>query len=210
MSLSDATLDYIETIKGFMDSDEGSALHDMALEVISDFPNSLTVEIGSYCGKSTVYIGNAVRQRGGLMVSVDHHYGSEENQPGEVYFDPDLADIETGGMSSLVAFRRTIRGADLEDFVIPVIAPSRMASHIVHGNISFLFIDGGHSMPAALDDYRLWATRVKTGGILAIHDVFPNPEDGGRPPYEIYLLAIASGLFEEVKAVKSLRFLRRL
>lgn len=210
MSLSDATLDYIETIKGFMDPDEGIALHDMALEVISNFPNSLTVEIGSYCGKSTVYIGNAVRQRGGLMVSVDHHYGSEENQPGEVYFDPDLADIETGGMSSLASFRRTIRGADLEDFVIPVIAPSRMASHIVHGNISFLFIDGGHSMPAALDDYRLWATRVKTGGILAIHDVFPNPEDGGRPPYEIYLLAIASGLFEEVKAVKSLRFLRRL
>jgi len=185
-------------------------LHDMALEVISDFPNSLTVEIGSYCGKSTVYIGNAVRQRGGLMVSVDHHYGSEENQPGEAYFDPDLADIETGGMSSLAAFRRTIRGADLEDFVIPVIAPSHMASHIVHGDICFLFIDGGHSMPAALDDYRLWATRVKTGGILAIHDVFPNPEDGGRPPYEIYLLAIASGLFEEVKAVKSLRFLRRL
>ena len=210
MSLSDATLDYIETIKGFMDPDEGIALHDMALEVISNFPNSLTVEIGSYCGKSTVYIGNAVRQRGGLMVSVDHHYGSEENQPGEVYFDPDLADIETGGMSSLASFRRTIRGADLEDFVIPVIAPSRLASHIVHGNISFLFIDGGHSMPAALDDYRLWATRVKTGGILAIHDVFPNPEDGGRPPYEIYLLAIASGLFEEVKAVKSLRFLRRL
>ena len=106
MSLSDATLDYIETIKGFMDPDEGSALHDMALEVISDFPNSLTVEIGSYCGKSTVYIGNAVRQRGGLMVSVDHHYGSEENQPGEAYFDPDLADIETGGMSSLAAAAR--------------------------------------------------------------------------------------------------------
>ena len=83
----------------------------------------------------------------------------------------------------------------MEDFVIPVIAPSHMASHIVHGDICFLFIDGGHSMPAALDDYRLWATRVKTGGILAIHDVFPNPEDGGRPPYEIYLLAIASGLF---------------
>ena len=96
MSLSDATLDYIETIKGFMDPDERTALHDMALEVISDFPNSLTVEIGSYCGKSTVYIGNAVRQRGGLMVSVDHHYGSEENQPGEAYFDSDLADIETG------------------------------------------------------------------------------------------------------------------
>ena len=210
MSLSDATLDYIETIKGFMDPDEGSALHDMALEVISDFPNSLTVEIGSYCGKSTVYIGDAVRQRGGLMVSVDHHYGSEENQLGEAYFDPDLADIETGGMSSLAAFRRTIRNADLEDFVIPVIAPSHMASHIVQGDICFLFIDGGHSMPAALDDYRLWAPRVKTGGILAIHDVFPNPEDGGRPPYEIYLLAMASGLVEEVEVVKSLRFLRRL
>lgn len=210
MILSDTTLSYIETIKGFMDPEEGRALHDMALSVISDFPNALSVEIGSYCGKSTVYIGEAVRKQSGFLVSIDHHYGSEENQPGEEYFDPDLADAETGGMSSLHIFRQTIRGANLEDFVIPVVAPSRMASQVVAGEIGFLFIDGGHSMPAALDDYRLWATRVVTGGILAIHDVFPNPEDGGRPPYEIYKLAMASGLFEEVKDVKSLRFLRRL
>lgn len=210
MSLSETTLSYIETIKGFMDPEEGRALHDMALSVLSDFPYALSVEIGSYCGKSTIYIGDAVRQRSGLLVSVDHHYGSEENQPGEAYFDPDLADAETGGMSSLVVFRRTIRGANLEDVVVPVVAPSRMASQVVNGDIGFLFIDGGHSIPAALDDYRLWATRVMTGGVLAIHDVFPNPEDGGRPPYEIYKLAMASGLFEELKGVKSLRFLRRL
>ena len=210
MSLTDDTLTYIETIKGFMDPDEGRALYDMALDVLSGFPQALSVEIGSYCGKSTVYIGEAVRQCGGLLVSVDHHYGSEENQPGEAYFDPDLADPETGGMSSLALFRRTIRGANLEDVVVPVIAPSRMASRVVRGDFGFLFIDGGHSMPAALDDYRLWATRVMTGGVLAIHDVFPNPEDGGRPPYEIYKLALASGLFEEIKVVKALSVLRRL
>lgn len=207
MSLSKATLAHIDTVKGFMDAEEGLALHDMAL---ARAPAGLSVEIGSYCGKSTVYIGEAVRQRGGLLVSVDHHYGSEENQPGEAYHDADLADPETGGMSSLAAFRRTIREAGLEEAVIPVVAPSGLASRVVRGEISFLFIDGGHSMRAAFDDYRLWTGRLMTGGVLAIHDVFPDPEDGGRPPFEIYKMAAASGLFEEISAVKSLRFLRRL
>ena len=196
----------IETVKGFLHPDEGAALHEA---VLARAPFGLCVEIGSYCGKSTVYLGAACRQAGGVLVAIDHHRGSEENQPGEEYFDPDLAD-PSGGMSSLAQFRDTLSRAGLEDCVVPVLTRSELAAQTIAGLVSFVFIDGGHSMPAAMADYRNWATRVMTGGTLAIHDVFPDSADGGRPPFEIYQLALNSGLFEEIEAVHSLRLLRRL
>ncbi len=196
----------IETVKGFLHSEEGAALYAAAHRQAG---HGTCVEIGSYCGKSTVYLGTACQKAGGLLVAIDHHRGSEENQPGEEYFDPDLAD-PAGGMSSLAYFRDTLSRAGLEDCVVPVLARAELAARVIDGPISFVFIDGGHSMAAAMADYRNWATRVMPGGLLAIHDVFPNPADGGRPPFEIYKLAVNSGLFEEIDAVHSLRLLRRL
>ena len=195
-----------DTVKGFLRHEEGIALHSNALARASF---GLCIEIGSYCGKSTVYLGAACKEAGGLLVAVDHHRGSEENQPGEEYFDTDLAD-PSGGMSSLAHFRDTLARAGLEDCVVPVLTRSELAAQAISGPVSFVFIDGGHSMAAAMADYRNWATRVMTGGTLAIHDVFPDPADGGRPPFEIYQLAMNSGLFEEIGAVHSLRLLRRL
>ncbi len=200
----------IDDVKGFLDPDEGRALYQAVLDYAADSPHSLCVEIGSYCGKSTVYLGTACKQIGSLLLAVDHHKGSEENQPGEDYYDPDLYDPHTKGMSSLAHFRETVRHAQLEDVVIPLITQSAMAARIITNPVHFVFIDGGHSQAAALTDYRQWAGKLISGGILAIHDVFPNPADGGRPPYEIYQLALKSGLFEEVGAVKSLRLLQRL
>ena len=196
----------IDSIKGFLDPAEGAALHAAAAEMA---PRGLCVEIGSYCGKSTVYLGAACQAAGGVLLAIDHHRGSEENQPGEEYFDPDLDDGE-GGMSSLLQFRATLRRAGLEDTVVPALSPSQLVSKLPLAAPAFVFIDGGHSMPAALADWRNWGARVMRGGLLAIHDVFPNPADGGRPPHEIYKLALHSGLYEEEKAVKSLRILRRL
>ena len=78
-------------------------------------------------------------------------------------------------MSSLTLFRDTLNRAGLEDVVVPVAAPSALAARApCKAASAFVFIDGGHSMPAALADYRNWAGRIVTGGILAIHDVFPN------------------------------------
>jgi hypothetical protein len=77
--------------------------------------------------------------------------------------------------------------------------------------LAFLFVDGGHGIEPARADYAGWTPHVPPGGLLAVHDVFPDPADGGRPPYEeIYLPALASGRFEEVAAVGSLRVLRRV
>ena len=196
----------LDTVKGFLDPLEGAALYAGAEQVAG---KGLIVEIGSYCGKSTIILGTACQKAGGTLLAIDHHRGSEENQPGEEYFDPDLDDGE-GGVSSLLQFRANIRAAGLEDTVIPALASSQIVSRLPMTAPALVFIDGGHSMPAALADWQNWGARVMRGGFLAIHDVFPNPADGGRPPHEIYKLALHSGLFEEEKVVKSLRILRRV
>ena len=197
----------VDQIKGFMDPAEGRALHEAAL---LRAPHGPCFEIGAYCGKSAVYLGAACREAGGVLFSVDHHRGSEENQPGWEYFDPELWDEGAGSLDTLPFLRRTLRLAGLEETVIPIVGRSATIAHAWGGTISLLFIDGGHTLEAALADYRGWTPHLMPGALLAIHDVFPNPADGGRPPFEIYQLALASGLFEETQAVKSLQILRRL
>jgi predicted O-methyltransferase YrrM len=196
-----------ESVKGFLDPKEGEALYGAALEAGALGP---CLEIGSYCGKSTIYFGAACQKAGSVLFALDHHRGSEENQVGWEHHDSELYDPETGLLNTLPLFRQTLRRAGLEDTVVPLVAPSTVAARGWATSLAMVFIDGGHAMEHALNDYRLWAPFVKPGGILAIHDVFPNPEDGGRPPYEIYKMALASNFFEEIAAVKSLRLLRRL
>ena len=197
----------IDTVKGFLDPAEGAALYEVALACA---PRGPGLEIGSYCGKSSVYIGTAFKAAGQVFYALDHHRGSEENQPGWEYFDESLWDAEAGSLDTLPHFRRTLRRADLEDTVVALVGRSGVISKAWSTPLSFVFIDGGHTMEAALGDYRGWTPHLMPGGTLAIHDVFPDPADGGRPPFEVYQRALASDLFEEVLAVKSLRILRRL
>lgn len=198
-----------QDVKGFLAPDEGDALAVHALKAASAAPGPF-VEIGSWCGRSTVYLGRAARRAGRMVFAVDHHRGSEEHQPGEGYHDPALFDDELGRVDTLPAFRRTVARADLEAHVAALVGPSAALGAAWGGPVAFLFIDGGHAMDTALGDYRAWAGHVARGGLMAIHDVFPNPEDGGRPPYEIWKLATASGLFEPVARVNTLEILRRV
>lgn len=197
----------IDSVKGFLAAGEGEALHRAALETA---PIGPCLEIGSYCGKSTVYLGAACQARGGVLFAVDHHRGSEEHQPGEGYHDPALFDAQAGAMDSFRAFRRTLARAGLEDTVVPLVAPSWLAARAWTTPLGMVFIDGGHSHAAALTDYRGWAPHVAPGGLLAIHDIYPDPADGGQAPYEIWKLALASGLFEESGRVGSLGLARRV
>ena len=194
-----------EAARGFMPPDEGLALHDAAANADVDGP---FLEIGSYCGKSAIYLGAAARERGTVLFSVDHHRGSEENQPGWEYHEPDLVDPAVGEIDTLPFFRRTIHDAGLEDVVIATVADSPTLARYWTTPLAFLFIDGGHGPEPAHRDYELWTPMVAPGGTLAIHDVFPNPADGGRPPYEIYCRARESGAFTEMSATGSLRVLR--
>ncbi|MGH9136408.1 MAG: class I SAM-dependent methyltransferase [Acidimicrobiales bacterium] len=192
-----------------MPRDEGLALYDAACAVDTDVAGPL-LEVGSYCGKSTVYLGAAARASGRLVFAVDHHRGSEENQPGWEWHEPDLVDPASGRLDTLPVFRRTIHQAGLDDVVVAVVGESPAVAAVWGTPLAFLFIDGGHGVEPARADYAGWTPHVAPGGLLAVHDVFPDPADGGRPPYEeIYVPALESGRFDEVSATGSLRVLRR-
>jgi predicted O-methyltransferase YrrM len=196
--------------KGFMPAEEGDALYEAARRAAADVPGAPLLEVGSYCGRSTVWLGAAARQAGTVVFAVDHHRGSEENQAGWAWHDASLVDPELGVMDTLPSFRRTIHDAGLEDVVIGVVGRSPAVAAHWQTPLALCFIDGGHGVEPARLDYAGWTPHVALGGLLAIHDVFPDPEDGGRPPYEeVYRPALASGRFVEVGACGSLRVLRR-
>ncbi|MBJ7307148.1 MAG: class I SAM-dependent methyltransferase [Acidimicrobiia bacterium] len=196
-----------EAARGFMPPDEGVALHEAALLVAKGA--SPMLEIGSYCGKSGIYLGSAAKERNTILFALDHHRGSEENQPGWEWHEPDLVDSAVGVIDTLPRFRRTIYDAGLEGTVVALVGDSPSVGSRWRIPLSFLFIDGGHGSEPAHRDFELWTPWIESGGILAIHDVFPDPADGGRPPYEIYCRAIESGGFVDVSVTGSLRVLRK-
>ncbi|MCP3016270.1 class I SAM-dependent methyltransferase [Nocardiopsis dassonvillei] len=195
-----------EAAKGFMPTDEGTALFETAVAYAQAGP---IVEIGTYCGKSTIFLGAAARATGAKVLTVDHHRGSEEHQEGWEYHDASLVDEATGRFDTLPHFRRTITEAGLDEEVIALVGRSTDVAAVWGTPLGMVFIDGGHSEEAAQNDYDGWSPHVAPGGALVIHDVFPNPEDGGRPPYNIYRKALDSGDFKEMRAVGSLRVLER-
>ncbi len=195
--------------KGFLPEEEGLALHRAACEAVPSGTGPL-LEVGSYCGKSAVYLGAAARAGGTVLFTVDHHRGSEENQPGWEHHDPDVVDPRTGRMDTLPHLRRTLEEAGLEDVVVAVVGESSVVARHWATPLSLLFIDGGHGAGPAWADYLNWAPHVAVGGLLAIHDVFPDPAEGGRPPYELWCRARGSEAFEDVLECGSLRVLRRV
>ncbi|MFD4869633.1 class I SAM-dependent methyltransferase [Streptomyces sp. NPDC058412] len=201
------TLAAFEAAKGFMPVREGLALYEAAAAAAGlGLP---LLEVGTYCGRSTILLADAAREAGVAAITVDHHRGSEEQQPGWEYHDPSVVDPEVGLMDTLPTFRRTLHKAGLEDHVIAIVGRSPQVATAWGGKLGFVFIDGGHTDEHAGGDYEGWAPHVAEGGTLVIHDVFPDPADGGQAPYRIYLRALASGAFEEISVTDSLRVLRR-
>jgi predicted O-methyltransferase YrrM len=196
-------------VKGFMPEDEGLALYRLGL-VAAESRIGPLLEVGTYCGKSAVYLGAAARQGGTVLLTIDHHRGSEENQPGWEHHDPSVVDALTGRMDTLPWVRRTLESAGLEDDVVLIVGTSTAVATVWSTPLALLFIDGGHGEDVAWADYHAWTPRVPAGGYLAIHDVFPDPADGGRPPYELYCEARNSGWVEQAALdCGSLRVLRR-
>ena len=200
-------LNIAEQVKGFRDPAEGMRLYEVALEAAVLGP---CLEIGSYCGKSALFLGAACRERGATLFSVDHHHGSEEQQPGEAYFDPDLYDPALGAVDTLSHFRRTLQMAGLEATVVPIVASSEIAARHWGTPLALLFIDGGHAYETVLGDYRRWNPHLLPGGYLVMHDIFQDPADGGQAPYTIYRKALSSGRFTELPMTRSLGVLKTL
>ncbi|WP_338683234.1 class I SAM-dependent methyltransferase [Streptomyces acidiscabies] len=195
--------------KGFMPEDEGLALYSVAVEAGAlGLP---LLEVGTYCGRSAVLLAGAARRAGVVALTVDHHRGSEEQQPGWEYHDPETVDPELGLMDTLPTFRRTLHRAGLEDHVVALVGRSPQIANLWNSPLGLVFIDGGHTDEHATADYEGWSPHVAQGGLLVIHDVFPDPEDEftGQAPYRIYLRALSSGAFEELGVQGSLRVLRK-
>ena len=197
----------IDQIKGLLADDEAEALYNAALQAGAIGP---VLEIGSYCGKSTIYLGLAARANSSTVFALDHHRGSEEHQKGEFFHDPELYDSGEEVMDSFREFRRNISAAELDDVVVPVVAGSQAAARHWQTSLAMVFIDGGHSLEAALTDYRCWMPHLMRNGVLAIHDLFDDAHAGGQAPYAVYRMALASGLFESLGQVNSLGLRRRL
>ena len=195
-----------DDVKGFLDVEEAAHLYQTALAASRIGP---CLEIGSYCGKSAVCLGTACRESGGVLYSIDHHKGSEEQQPGEEYFDPALYDYKTGRINTLPFFLSAVSRAGLSDTVVPIVCASAVAARSWGTPLALVFIDGGHSLETATGDYECWAKHIMPGGYLLIHDIFENPDEGGQAPYEVYKRALSSGLFEPHSRVKTLGVLQR-
>jgi MMP 1-O-methyltransferase len=199
--------------RGFMPDDEGDALLSAALRAGRAWQErsepAVFVEVGAWCGKSTIYLGAAAEATGSVLLSIDHHRGSEENQPGWEHHEPDLVDPAIGRIDTLAHWRRNITTAGLEASVVGIVGDSPTMASLWERRLCFCFIDGGHGSEPAWADFRGWSPLVAEGGRLAIHDVFPDPADGGRAPFELYCAALDSGEFTEDGACGSLRVLQR-
>lgn len=196
-----------QAAKGFMPVVEGMALYAAATEAAAlGLP---LLEVGTYCGRSTLLLADAARAAGVTALTVDHHRGSEEQQPGWEYHDPTVVDPEVGRMDTLPTFRRTLHAAGLEEHVVALVGRSPQVAAVWGGRLGLVFIDGGHTDEHANGDYEGWAPHLAEGGLLLIHDVFPDPAHGGQAPYRVYRRALASGAFTEVSVTDSLRVLRR-
>ena len=198
-------LEHARAAIGFMPDEEGLALHDAGRTAAAVGP---LLEVGTYCGKSAIYLGAAARATGTVLFTVDHHHGSEENQPGWQWHDERLVDPQTGRLDTLPWFRRTIAEAGLEDVVVAVVGDSPTVARHWATPVGLVFIDGGHAFDVALADYEGWAPHVRPGGLLVFHDVFEDPADGGQAPFEVWRRAVADG-FSPRSTTGSLRVLAR-
>lgn len=194
-----------ESVKGFLDPEEGQRLYEVACEAALLGP---CLEVGSYCGKSALYLGAACKTRGAVLFSIDHHRGSEEQQPGEAYFNPDVFDPRAYLIDTLGYFRKTLFRADLEEIVVPLVCSSAVAARAWTTPLALVFIDGGHAFKTVLDDYTFWAKHVMPDGYLLIHDIFSDPAEGGQAPFQIYQKALASENFKACPMTKTLGVLQ--
>ncbi len=197
-----------QAAKGFLEDEEGAKLYALAAEASREAP---CLEVGSYCGKSTLYLAAGCRATGcHPLFAVDHHRGSEEQQVGEQYFDPDLFDSRLGLVDTLDVFRGTIHRASLSDWVIPVIAESeRLARYWPKLELGLVFIDGAHGQDDVWRDFHGWSPQIRSGGYLCMHDIYADPTDGGQAPYVVFEHARTEGSWEHVGQWGSLGVLRR-
>ena len=199
-------LNKFDSIKGFLAHEEGLFLYELTKKYCL---KNFAVEVGSYCGKSACYIGQACKENKTYLMTIDHHRGSEEQQYGEEYFDPDEYNYEKEIVDTLPTLLKNIQKFQFEEVILPIVNSSELASKEIQNNIDLVFIDGSHTFESARKDYVSWKNKIRIGGILAIHDVYDSEVEGGQAPREIYEKALSEN-FKLLKRVNSLVALLRI
>ena len=193
----------LNNLKGFMPQHEGEALAKWA-EKFSTMGAAL--EIGTFGGKSSLYIaaGSSINEQ--LVFTIDHHRGSEEHQTGEEYFDPDIYDAVLSRVNTVPLMQSNLSKFEESKYIVPMIANANALAAVWTVELGLLFIDGSHTEVSAQNDYANWHTKIITGGALVIHDIFENPEEGGQAPFLIYQKALKDGfnLYERVDTIACL------
>ncbi len=193
-------------VKGFLAEEEARALYHYAAQ---QAPSGPCLEIGSYCGKSTLFLAAACAQHNQVVYAVDHHRGSQEHQPGELYHDPALMNTTEEVFDSFPAFRRNVQQFGFSDSVVPIVFRSERLAPIWSQPLSLVFVDGGHSASQALQDCLGWADKVQPGGVLAVHDIYLSELEGGQAPRLALNQLMASEHFIWERKVGSLVMVRR-
>jgi len=193
--------------KGFLDEEEGLLLFKLALDASRLAP---CFEVGSYCGKSAIFLAEGCRITGKhVLFSVDHHRGSEEQQPGQEYYDDELFDAELGRVDTFRPFVKNVDEAGLRDWVVPIVSTSeRLGSCWPGVRLGLVFVDGGHGEQDVRRDVSVWSARLVSGGYLCVHDLYADPAEGGQAPYRAFEEVRASGGWEHVRQVGSLGVLK--
>ena len=190
-------------IKGFMPEHEGKALYKWARKFSEYGP---LLEIGTYCGKSSMFLSEGALTNNQHVYTIDHHMGSEEHQINEEYFDKEIFDELSKKINSFPLFLENINNFGIKN-IVPIVNESSLVAESWNSPLAMVFIDGGHSLETAMNDFISWHEKIISGGALVIHDIFENPEDGGQAPYEVYMHALKNGFndFDRVDTIVCLK-----
>ena len=190
-------------IKGFMPEHEGKALYKWARKFSEYGP---LLEIGTYCGKSSMFLSEGAQANNQYVYTIDHHMGSEEHQVNEEYFDIEIFDELSKRINSFPLFLKNINNFGIKN-IVPIVNESSLVAESWGSPLAMVFIDGGHSLETAMNDFISWHEKIISGGALVIHDIFENPEDGGQAPYEVYMHALKNGFndFDRIDTIVCLK-----
>jgi predicted O-methyltransferase YrrM len=148
----------VKGIDGWFSEDEGRWYARFARAL----RGGVFVEVGSWKGRSTSFVGPVCNANGTRLVCVDHWGGSRDVLAGRYAAALAIEDVEA-------TFRANMQALGI---VVEVIAaPSAIAARqFAPQSIDRVFLDASHDRASVEEDLRVWSERLAPGGILAGHD----------------------------------------
>jgi predicted O-methyltransferase YrrM len=120
------------------------------------------VEVGSWKGRSTSFVGPVCNENGTRLVCIDHWGGSRDALAARYAAALAVEDVEGTFRANMASLGITVE----------VIAePSLVAAaRFPLGSVDRVFLDGSHDGPSVTEDLIAWSARLRPGGVLAGHD----------------------------------------